>query len=77
MERIQNSGGLCRDLVENYARANKVKPEKIVVFRDGVSEGQFDMVLKEELADIKRAIQGGNYCPTITLVVAGKRMFPV
>lgn len=45
MERIQNIGGICRELVENYARANKVKPEKIVVFRDGVSEGQFDMVL--------------------------------
>ena len=80
VEKIQNIGGMCLELVENYARANKVKPEKIVVFRDGVSEGQFDMVLNEELLDIKRAIQTENYCPTITLIVARKRhltrMFP-
>ncbi|XP_034698816.1 protein argonaute 2-like [Vitis riparia] len=73
MEKIQNFGAMCLELVEAYVQANKVKPEKIVVFRDGVSEGQFDMVLNEELLDLKRAIQGGNYCPTITLIVARKR----
>ncbi|WJZ97369.1 hypothetical protein VitviT2T_015978 [Vitis vinifera] len=73
MEKIQNFGAMCLELVETYVQANKVKPEKIVVFRDGVSEGQFDMVLNEELLDLKRAIQGENYCPTITLIVARKR----
>ena len=73
MEKIQNFGAMCLELVETYVQANKVKAEKIVVFRDGVSEGQFDMVLNEELLDLKRAIQGENYCPTITLIVARKR----
>ncbi|KAI7998400.1 Protein argonaute 2 [Camellia lanceoleosa] len=64
---------MCLDLVNTYARLNKVKPKKIVVFRDGVSESQFDMVLNEELQDLKNAIYEGNYCPTITLVVTQKR----
>ncbi|KAI7996400.1 Protein argonaute 2 [Camellia lanceoleosa] len=71
-EKIVNFGAMCLDLVNTYAKLNKVKPKKIVVFRDGVSEGQFDMVLNEELLDLKNAIYEGNYRPMITLVVAQK-----
>ncbi|KAI5332232.1 hypothetical protein L3X38_022361 [Prunus dulcis] len=72
-EKILNFGDMCLELVETYERLNKVKPDKIVVFRDGVSEGQFDMVLNEELLDLKRALGGIKYYPTITLIVAQKR----
>ncbi|KAI5332230.1 hypothetical protein L3X38_022359 [Prunus dulcis] len=72
-EKILNFGDVCLELVETYERLNKVKPDKIVVFRDGVSEGQFDMVLNEELLDLKRALGGIKYHPTITLIVAQKR----
>ncbi|KAF8412729.1 hypothetical protein HHK36_000698 [Tetracentron sinense] len=72
-EKIQNFGEMCLELLNTYARLNKVKPEKIVVFRDGVSDGQFDMVLNEELTDLKRAIESDGYSPTITLIVAQKR----
>lgn len=72
-ESILNFGDMVLELVESYYRINKVKPEKIVVFRDGVSEGQFDMVLNEELLDLKRALGTINYFPTITLIVAQKR----
>ncbi|KAE9464426.1 hypothetical protein C3L33_03652, partial [Rhododendron williamsianum] len=72
-EKIVDFGATCLDLVNTYARLNKVKPQKIVVFRDGVSEGQFDMVLNEELQDMKSAIYEDDYRPTITLIVAQKR----
>ncbi|CAN4080330.1 unnamed protein product [Withania somnifera] len=72
-EKILNFGSMCADLINAYARLNSVKPNKIVVFRDGVSEGQFDMVLNEELIDLARAIYDNHYQPTITLVVAQKR----
>lgn len=72
-EKIQNFGSMCVDLLNAYARLNSVKPNKIVVFRDGVSEGQFDMVLNEELIDLAKAIYDDHYRPTITLVVAQKR----
>ncbi|XP_077253370.1 protein argonaute 2-like [Tasmannia lanceolata] len=72
-EKIQKLGEMCSELIEAYARMNKVKPEKIIFFRDGVSESQFDMVLNEELRDLKLAIESDGYSPTITLVVAQKR----
>ncbi|KAL7241436.1 hypothetical protein ACSBR1_014097 [Camellia fascicularis] len=72
-EKILNFGTMCLELIQAYARINKVKPQRIVVFRDGVSEGQFDMVLNEELFDLKKAIYEEHYRPTITLVVAQKR----
>ncbi|XP_050873224.1 protein argonaute 2 isoform X2 [Lathyrus oleraceus] len=72
-EKILNFGEVCVELVGCYWRMNGVRPEKIVVFRDGVSEYQFDMVLNEELLDLKSAFQRLNYFPTITLIVAQKR----
>ncbi|XWS18716.1 hypothetical protein CRYUN_Cryun32bG0068700 [Craigia yunnanensis] len=72
-EQILQFGEMCLELVECYTRLNNVKPEKIVLFRDGVSEGQFDMVLNKELMDLKSAFQKINYFPTITLIVAQKR----
>jgi eukaryotic translation initiation factor 2C len=72
-EKILNFGTMVLELIQTYERINKVKPQRIVVFRDGVSEGQFDMVLNEELFDLKRAIDAEGYRPTITLVVAQKR----
>ncbi|KAI9074698.1 hypothetical protein K1719_043352 [Acacia pycnantha] len=72
-EKILNFGTICLELVDCYARFNKVRPKKIVIFRDGVSDGQFDMVLNEELRDLKNVFQNAKYFPTITLVVARKR----
>ncbi|KAL3376735.1 hypothetical protein AABB24_003258 [Solanum stoloniferum] len=81
-EKIIEFGKMCKDLVRTYAELNSVKPNKIVVFRDGVSESQFDMVLNEELNDLVEAIYESNkYQPAITLVVAQKRhhtrLFPM
>ncbi|XP_055805011.1 protein argonaute 2-like [Solanum dulcamara] len=72
-EKILNFGQMCKDLVDTYARLNSVKPNRIVVFRDGVSESQFDMVLNQELSDLANTIYESHYRPAITLVVAQKR----
>jgi eukaryotic translation initiation factor 2C len=72
-ENIVRFGEKCLELVKAYVELNKVKPAKIVVFRDGVSEGQFDMALNTELMDLKKAFREMNYFPTITLIVAQKR----
>ncbi|XP_022724175.1 protein argonaute 2-like [Durio zibethinus] len=72
-EQILQFGEMCLELVDSYYQLNNVRPEKIVLFRDGVSEGQFDMVLNEELMDLKSAFQKIDYFPTITLIVAQKR----
>ncbi|KAL5975708.1 Protein argonaute-2 [Asimina triloba] len=72
-EQILEIGSMCSDLIQTYARKNGVKPGKIVLFRDGVSDTQFEMVLNKELEDIRKAVRTEEYQPTITLVVAQKR----
>ncbi|KAL2197936.1 ribonuclease H-like domain-containing protein [Corynascus similis CBS 632.67] len=57
---------------------NKRLPENIVIFRDGVSEGQFNMVLEKELPNIRQACRetypnGQDAQPRISFIVSVKR----
>eukprot|EP00246_Nothoceros_aenigmaticus_P001144 TRINITY_DN1150_c0_g1_i1.p1 TRINITY_DN1150_c0_g1~~TRINITY_DN1150_c0_g1_i1.p1 ORF type:complete len:895 (+),score=130.97 TRINITY_DN1150_c0_g1_i1:157-2841(+) len=51
----KQSGGILRDLLSVFRERVSKKPEQIVYFRDGVSEGQFDIVLREECEAIRKA----------------------
>jgi len=59
-----------REFVE---KARPVAPKRLIFYRDGVSEGQFQQVLDQELPLIKAACREHNINPTITLIVVGKR----
>lgn len=50
-------------------------PNNILIFRDGVSEGQFQMVLNEELRLVKDAVRViyKNMTPNISVLVVSKR----
>ncbi|XP_003370078.1 eukaryotic translation initiation factor 2C 3, partial [Trichinella spiralis] len=54
---------------------NGTAPKNIIVYRDGVSEGQFMQVLEEELSALRRACRSvaTNYRPLITFIVVQKR----
>lgn len=61
-----------------YKAKSKGLPEKIIVFRDGVSEGQYAVVIDEELPKIISACKkaggaGPTYRPQISIVICGKR----
>jgi eukaryotic translation initiation factor 2C len=65
----------CRELlVDFYTSSNKRKPEHIIIFRDGVSESQFNQVLNIELDQIIEACKllDANWNPKFLLLVAQK-----
>ncbi|KJK73535.1 hypothetical protein H634G_11206 [Metarhizium anisopliae BRIP 53293] len=55
-------------------------PENILIYRDGVSEGQYDMVLLQELPQLRRAceqmypaVDTKKSLPRFTIIICGKR----
>ncbi|KAK6727333.1 hypothetical protein RB195_005182 [Necator americanus] len=67
-------------ILELFRRNRSVWPERVVITRDGVSEGQYRMVVEDELGAIKEAcMEFGNlhgresWMPLFTVVVATKR----
>ncbi|KAL3681567.1 hypothetical protein R1sor_024523 [Riccia sorocarpa] len=69
-------GGMVRDHLLSFMQANgQRKPERIIFYRDGVSEGQFYQVLLNELDAIRKACSSleANYQPPVTFVVVQKR----
>ena len=62
-------------LIEFYIANGKVKPRRIIFYRDGVSEGQFDQVLVHEVRAVQEACMTleKDYRPRITFVVVQKR----
>ncbi|OTB13349.1 hypothetical protein K445DRAFT_168285 [Daldinia sp. EC12] len=62
--------------LELWRSYNKALPENIIIFRDGVSEGQFDQVKDKELPYIRQACTSkypANQQPKITIVISVKR----
>ena len=55
-EMVSGLDGLLKDRIRTWARYNRdVYPENIIVYRDGVSEGQYDAVVDQELSLMKSA----------------------
>ncbi|CAK5263252.1 unnamed protein product [Mycena citricolor] len=67
--------------LQYYEKKNRVLPQRIIIFRDGVSEGQFDIVVREELAQALEAFKklstkergAKPYRPAIAIIICGKR----
>nr|AGH55731.1 argonaute B2 [Brachionus calyciflorus] len=82
-EMIHDLDKMMLDLLQSYFNQSKAYPKKIVFYRDGVSEGQFPLVLRHEINKMREACQKINpgYKPAITFVVVQKRhhtrLFPV
>jgi len=75
-EVIKDMKNVTKKLLRKFYEQNDGrKPEKIVMFRDGCSEGQFLTVLAKELVAIRTACKEleENYQPEITFIVVQKR----
>eukprot|EP01023_Acetabularia_acetabulum_P034467 TRINITY_DN3236_c0_g1_i6.p1 TRINITY_DN3236_c0_g1~~TRINITY_DN3236_c0_g1_i6.p1 ORF type:complete len:1017 (+),score=159.74 TRINITY_DN3236_c0_g1_i6:164-3214(+) len=76
-EIIEKMEKCTADLLKEFGQRNGgTLPKTILFYRDGVSEGQFDIVLQSEYRAMKRAFQyfydGGAY-PTVTFITVQKR----
>ncbi|KAG1867688.1 Piwi domain-containing protein [Suillus subluteus] len=76
-EMITDLTSMMIDRLMFYAEKNQTLPDRVFVYRDGVSEGQFNTVLEEELPKIleafKRVPQRKPYRPLLTIIICGKR----
>ncbi|CAN8235956.1 unnamed protein product [Cochlearia groenlandica] len=73
-EIIQDLDLMVKELLDDFHNAVNKLPNRIIFFRDGVSETQFKKILQEELQSIKTACSNfRNYNPRITFAVVQKR----
>ncbi|KAG7176184.1 argonaute 2-like 2, partial [Homarus americanus] len=74
-EMIQDLKEMTKNLLISFYKSTKRKPDRIIMFRDGVSESQFLEVLSYELKAMRAActeLEEG-YTPAMTFIVVQKR----
>ena len=74
-EVIAELSTMVRELLIQFYKSTRFKPARIILYRDGVSEGQFAHVLAHELMAVREACARleGSYQPGITFIVVQKR----
>ena len=74
-EMVAGLAEMIGERLELFRKRNGKLPTKVIVFRDGVSEGQFNLVIEHELPAFRAAFDkyyGANQ-PKMTIVVVSKR----
>lgn len=74
-EIIADLKAMAKEHLLEFKRCTREKPVKIIFYRDGVSEGQFDAVRREEIGALQAACMelDREYQPKITFIVVQKR----
>ena len=74
-EVIAELSTMVRELLIQFYKSTRFKPARIILYRDGVSEGQFAYVLAHELMAVREACVRleASYQPGITFIVVQKR----
>ncbi|KAG0696503.1 ribonuclease H-like domain-containing protein [Suillus ampliporus] len=82
-EMIDDLTEMMLERLRAYVKKSGSLPERVVVYRDGVSEGQFDTVLehgseKDRILDAFKAIHKeasglAEYRPQLSIIICGKR----
>ncbi|XP_064383428.1 protein argonaute-2-like [Halichondria panicea] len=74
-EIISELAAMVREMLIQFYQSTRFKPHRIIFYRDGVSEGQFQQVLQHELRSVREACMKleDDYQPGITFIVVQKR----
>jgi hypothetical protein len=75
---ITDLKSIMEERLKVYQAKKRSLPTRIIVYRDGVSEGQFNTVVDEELPEIIESFKAfgdakKSYRPKVTIVICGKR----
>ncbi|XP_063680350.1 protein argonaute-2-like [Bolinopsis microptera] len=75
VEYIRDMKDVMVSILREFIQVNRRPPGKIIYYRDGVSEGQFENTVMEELGGIQDACTElkADYKPRISVVVCTKR----
>lgn len=80
-EMVDALDSMLKEHLRRWASSHKdAYPENIIVYRDGVSEGQYDLVTSKELPLLKAACKAiypaaltANNLPRFSIIIVGKR----
>eukprot|EP00794_Sanderia_malayensis_P004420 gene4420-5010_t len=74
-EMIAELSSMVREILLAFYRSTRNKPSMIIMYRDGVSEGQFAQIVQHEVHAIRQACKSleAGYEPGITFLVVQKR----
>jgi hypothetical protein len=76
-EMVSGLEAMVLERLDLWVKRNKQLPTKIVIYRDGVSEGQYQRVLEEELPLVEKAFEKKygkkEKWPKIAIIIVGKR----
>ena len=62
--------------IKAYAKHNGCPPQRIIIYRDGVGDGQIDTVAKHEIKQLEQAFNmiDSSYKPKLTVLIVQKRI---
>jgi eukaryotic translation initiation factor 2C len=76
-EPVENLVGMMKSRLQLWQRKNGNLPENVIVYRDGVSDGQYNIVLDQELPKLREACKilypANSPQPKMTIIIVGKR----
>jgi eukaryotic translation initiation factor 2C len=72
---------MVHQLLVTFYERNRVYPQRILFYRDGVSEGQYAEIMQKEVAAVRQACEYANIRAQLTFCVVKKRhrarLFPM
>lgn len=74
-EIIADLANMVKEVLKTFYQTCGRKPERVLFYRDGVSESQFQHVVRDEVAAVRVACRAleADYRPSITFIVVQKR----
>lgn len=62
-----------KDALNKFSQVNGTLPERVFLYRDGISEGQISHVIESELEQVRRTIDAFDANIKLTIIIVNKR----